>query len=101
MLSTIINFLLNIVGTLVQIILLPINAIVINALPDLTSKINEVNSSISTLFSGFSWAIGLIPPTLIATLSFIITLEICKHTIWANSKSIVKIWNLLSKIKFW
>lgn len=101
MLATVINFLLNIVGTLVQIILLPINAIVVNALPDLTDKINTVVSGINGLFSGFSWAIGLIPPTLIATLTFIITIEICKHTIWANSASIVKIWNLLSKIKFW
>ena len=101
MLATVMNFLLNIIGTLVQIILLPINLIVVNALPNLTDKINTVTNSLSSLFSGFSWAIGLLPPTLIATLSFIITIEICKHTIWANSKSIVKIWNLLTKIKFW
>ena len=101
MLATVINFLLNIIGTLVQIILLPINTIVINAMPDLTDKINQVSTGISSLFNGFSWAIGLIPPTLIATLQFILVIEICKHTIWANSRSIVKIWNLLTKIKFW
>ena len=101
MLATVINFLLNIIGTLVQIILLPINTIVINAMPDLTDKINQVSTGISSLFNGFSWAIGLIPPTLIATLQFILVIEICKHTIWANSRSIVKIWNLLTKIEFW
>lgn len=101
MLASFINFFLNIIGTLVQIILLPINAIFIQFMPDLTSKITEVSNGISSLFSGFSWAIGLIPPSLIATLQFILVIEICKHTIWANSKSIVKIWNLLTKIKFW
>lgn len=101
MLASFTNFFLNIIGTLVQIILLPINAIFIQFMPDLTSKITEVSNGISSLFSGFSWAIGLIPPSLIATLQFILVIEICKHTIWANSKSIVKIWNLLTKIKFW
>ncbi len=101
MFAAITNFFLNLVATLIQVVLLPLNLIITNALPSLTEQINQVTNGIAELFKGISWGIGLLPPTLLATLSIIITLEICKYTIWANSKSIVKVWNVLQKIKFW
>lgn len=101
MFSAIVNFFLNLVATIIQVILIPINLIVSNVFPDLTSQINQVIDGISELFSGIGWALGLLPPGILPVLVFIITIEICKHTIWANSHMIVKVWNVLQKIKFW
>ena len=101
MFSAIVNFFLNLVATIIQVILIPINLIITNVLPDLTSQINQVVNGISELFSGIGWALGLLPPGILPVLLFIITIEICKHTIWANAHMIVKVWNVLQKIKFW
>ena len=101
MFAAIVNFFLNLVATIIQVILIPVNLIITNALPDLTSQINQVVNGIGELFSGIGWALGLLPPGILPVLLFIITIEICKHTIWANAHMIVKVWNVLQKIKFW
>lgn len=101
MFAAIINFLLNLIGSIIQVVLIPFNTIFINALPDLTSQINQVSNGISELFKGIGWALGLLPPGILPVLVFVITIEICKHTIWANAHMIVKVWNVLQKIKFW
>ena len=51
MLAAITNFFLNLVATLIQVILLPINTIIANALPDLTAQINQVTNGIAELLS--------------------------------------------------
>ena len=101
MFSAIINFFLNLVATLIQVILIPINLIITNVFPDLSSQVSQVSNGISELFSGIGWALGVLPPGVLPVLLFIITIEICKHTIWANAHMIVKVWNVLQKIKFW
>lgn len=101
MFAAIINFLLNLIGSIIQVVLIPFNLIFTNALPDLTSQINQVINGISELFKGIGWALGLLPPGILPVLIFVITIEICKHTIWANAHMIVKVWNVLQKIKFW
>ena len=101
MFAAIINFLLNLIGSIIQVVLIPFNLIFTNALPDLTSQINQVTNGISQLFTGIGWALGLLPPGILPVLVFVITIEICKHTIWANAHMIVKVWNVLQKIKFW
>ena len=101
MFAALINFFLNLVASIIQVVLIPFNTIFINALPDLTSQLNQVTNGISQLFTGIGWALGLLPPGILPVLVFIITIEICKHTIWANAHMIVKVWNVLQKIKFW
>lgn len=101
MFSALINFLLNLAGSIVQIVLIPYNLIFTNVLPDLTQQINQVTNGISQLFIGIGWALGLLPPGILPVLIFIITIEICKHTIWANAHAITKVWLVLQKIKFW
>lgn len=101
MFSALINFLLNLAGSIVQIVLIPYNLIFTNVLPDLTQQINQVVNGIPQLFIGIGWALGLLPPGILPVLLFIITIEICKHTIWANAHAITKVWLVLQKIKFW
>lgn len=99
--KAIFKFLLNMLATVIQVIVWPINQIFVNLLPDVSDKITTVTTGISSLFSGMAWAVGMIPLTLKATLLFILTIEVAKHTIWANSHMIIKVWTVLQKIKFW
>lgn len=88
-------------ATVIQIVTSPLNLIITNALPDFTAKINQVVSGVPTLFSGIYWAVGLLPPSVADVLLFIITVEIAKHTIFTNTHLLIRVWNLLQKIKFW
>ena len=59
MFSALVNFFLNLVASIIQVVLIPVNLIVTNIFPDLTSQINQVTSGISELFTGIGWALGL------------------------------------------
>lgn len=95
------NIILNMLASVIQIIVWPINAVISSTLPDLTSKILEVTNTLNTVFDSITWALGLIPPILIETVLFIITIEIAKHTIFISTHTLVKVWNVMQKIKFW
>lgn len=101
MIQAIFKFLLNLLATIIQIVVFPINQLFVTVLPDVSSKITQVNDGLSNLFAGMGWALGLLPPGVLPVLIFILTIEIAKHTIWANSHMIIKVWQVLQKIKFW
>lgn len=95
------SIIINLVGSLVQLICLPINAVITAALPDLSNKILQVNGVITNVFDNISWALGLIPPAITEVILFILTVEIAKHTIYISTHTLLKIWNIVQKIKFW
>ena len=101
MIQAIFKFLLNILATLVQVVVWPINQIIVNALPDLSDKITQVTNGFNTLFSGIGWALGILPSSVLSVLIFIVSVEIIKHTIFLSTHTLTKLWTILQKIKFW
>lgn len=101
MVQAIFKFLLNILATLVQVVVWPINQIIVKALPDLSDKIEQVSNGFNTLFSGISWALGILPSSVLVVLIFIVSVEIIKHSIFISTHTLTKLWTILQKIKFW
>lgn len=101
MFKVLFDIILNLVATLLQIILTPLNLIISNAFPSISDTITSTASSLVTMFDGMGWAIGLIPNSLKAILITILGLEIAKHSAYVMSHVIVKVWNLVQKLKFW
>lgn len=101
MIQAIFKFLMDLLATVIQIIVWPINAVITATLPDLSSKIQSVGEVFATVFNTITWATGLIPDSIIATVIFILTVEIAKHTIFTSTHTLLKVWNVLQKIKFW
>lgn len=95
------NIIINLLATLIQIVCLPLNTIMANALPDLTTKISNIVSSFTGIFNTLSWPISVLPPIVLETLLFIFTIEVAKHTIFTSTHVLIKVWNLFQKIKFW
>lgn len=95
------NGLTSILANLLSIICWPINQLIINALPDISEKITYITDNLSSVFSGLTWAISILPPVVVSTLVFILTLEVAKHTIFTSTHALIKVWNLIQKIKFW
>lgn len=101
MIQAIFQFLMNLLATVIQIVVWPINAIITATLPNISDKIQEVAQVFSSVFNSIAWATGLIPDSVLGTLIFILTVEIAKHTIFTSTHALIKVWNVLEKIKFW
>lgn len=95
------NIIINMLATLVQIVVWPINQIITAALPDLSAQILNVTNTLNSVFDSITWAIGLIPSPVIVALLFIVGVEIAKHTIFKSTHALLMIWNLFQKLKFW
>lgn len=95
------DIIINLLATVIQIVIYPINLIITNALPDISNQLLTISSNISSVFSGISWGLGLLPPGILGVLTFIISVEIAKHTIYVSTHTLIKVWNLFQKLKFW
>lgn len=101
MFKALFNIILNMVASIIQIIVWPINAVISSALPDLSNKILYVTNQLNSVFDSMTWALGLVPSIVVETLLFIVAVEIAKHTIYISTHTLIKVWNVLQKIKFW
>lgn len=101
MFKALFTIILNMIATVIQIVVWPVNAVITNALPDLSNKILQVTNVLNTAFDSMTWALGIIPSSVVETLLFIIVVEIAKHTIYISTHTLIKVWNLFQKIKFW
>lgn len=95
------NGITSILANLLSVICWPINQVIETILPDFSDKLTFITDNLSSVFSGVTWAISILPPVVITTLIFILTLEVAKHTIFTSTHALIKVWNLIQKIKFW
>lgn len=101
MFKALFNIIINMIGSVIQIIVWPINQIIVNTMPDLSDKVLVVTNTLNTVFDAITWGLGLLPSFLVETLLFIVTIEIAKHTIFLSTHVLIKVWNVFQKIKFW
>lgn len=101
MFKVLFNIIINMLASIIQIIVYPLNLLITNALPDISQQILVVSNNFNTLFDTMTWAIGFVPPAIIEILLFILTIEIAKHTIFVSTHTLLKVWNLFQKLKFW
>lgn len=101
MISIFFNFVGSILTSLVRIIVLPINLIITNLMPDLSSKILEVSTNIESLFTSLSWGLGLVPSSVVITLLFILSVEIARYSIYISTYGITLVFDIIKRIKFW
>ena len=101
MINLLFSTMMNLIATTLQIITYPINVTISSILPNISDKLTNVINVFSTIFDGMAWALGLLPPGLLPVLIFIVTVEIAKHTIFISTHTLIKVWNLFQRLKFW
>lgn len=101
MFKALFTIIINMLASVIQLICWPINQLITSTMPDLSDKILSVTNTLNSVFDSITWGIGLLPPVIIETLLFILTIEIAKHTIFISTHMLIKVWNVLQKIKFW
>ena len=95
------DFILSVLTSLIQIIVLPLNVLITTLLPDISNKILEVSTALNGFFNGITWGLGLLPNSLVATLLFILSVEVARYSIFVSSHVITRIFDIIRRIKFW
>lgn len=101
MFKALFNIIINMLATIIQIIVWPVNQIISNTLPDLTDKITSVTNVFNSVFNSINWALSILPDVVIESLLFIISVEVVMLAIHKSTHALTMVWNVLQKIKFW
>jgi len=101
MIEKVFNVIINLLGSLVQLICYPINVAIVKLMPDLSLNIVDITNNIGTLFDSITWGLGLIPGVLKTTLLLIVAMEIVRFNIYISTKGILAVINIVRKLKFW
>lgn len=102
MIKSILNGILKVITSLLNIFLLPINTLFENVFPDMSSAINTFNNFVQTYVGGsLSYFFSILPPTFRGLLIIWLTFLVSYYSIYYTYLAIVKLWTIIQKIKFW
>lgn len=102
MIKFLINGILNLVTLVLNIILLPINSLIANLFPDMTTSINQFTSFLSGYVGGsLSYFFSIMPPITRSIILLWLTFLIVYYGVVWSYSLIVKLWNVIQRIKFW
>lgn len=102
MAKIIFNVFFGIIKTIINIVLAPVNAIIANLFPGLGSIITAFNSSLTlSIGSGIAWFTHLLPPMTKSLILLYLSILIGYYTILYSVHAILKIFEIIKKIKFW
>lgn len=101
LLSGLFSLVLNLIATILQIVLLPVNLLFENVFPDFSTWTQAIYDGVNVITSQLGWAVSFIPPFIREILLFILTIEIALFAIMKSTRLTSKLWNLLQKVKLW
>lgn len=102
MIKAILNGILKVITSLVGFLLTPINALFTNLFPNMSNAISSFNSFVNTYVGGaLSYFFSLFPPIFRSLLVIWFTFVIAYYGIFYTYKAIIKIFEIIQKIKFW
>ena len=102
MVKAILNGIMKLVTNIINIVLLPVNALISNIFPNFSSSINQFNSFVSNYVGGtISYFSSLLPPITRNVIAIWLSFLIVYYGVAWSYTLIVKIYNVIQKIKFW
>lgn len=102
MIKALINGLLKLLLMILNIVLLPINALIENVFPDMANAIQTFTDFLNNILgNNMVFFFHLLPPIFRSLLVIWFTFVISYYTIYYTYLAILKIWTIIQKIKFW
>ena len=102
MIKVILNGLLSALTGVVSFLLTPVNALVENLFPDMANSIATFNNFVDTyLGSNLAYFFSMFPPIFKSLLVLFFTFCIVYYTVHFTYISLVKIFTIIQKVKFW
>lgn len=102
MAKAIFNVLYKVIQSILNIILMPVNLLVVNLFPDFSSMITNFNNGVSRYIGGgISYFSSLLPPITKYVIVLYLTFLVSYYTISYSAHAIIKIFTIIKRIKFW
>lgn len=102
MIKILFQVIFKMITAILNIVLLPLNLLITNAFPNLSSMISTFNTTASTVLgSGFGFFASMIPPVTRSMILLYLTLLVAFYTISISAHVIIKVFTIIRKIKFW
>lgn len=102
MFKALLNGILNTISSFLGLILSPINSLFNNLFPDMSNAIGTFNTFVDTYIgNNLAWFWSLFPPIFRNCLTIWFTFVVSYYGIYFSYKGIIKIWEIIQKIKFW
>lgn len=103
MFKALLNVILKAVQGVINVVLLPINALIEPLFPSsITTAIGNFTTFVNTYIgSSIGWFSSLFPPIFRSLVGLALTFTIAYYTFVWSYTAIIKIWNVIQKIKFW
>lgn len=102
MFKALLNGILNTLASIISILLTPINNLLSTLFPNMSGLITYFNNFVNNYLSNnLSWFFSLLPPGFKYCLTTWFTFVIAYYGILFTYRSIIKIWNIIQKVKVW
>lgn len=102
MIKALLNGIMNIISMLVGFILTPINLLMSTLFPDMTNSINNFTYTVNNFIAPYvSYFFNLLPSRFASFLLLWLTFIVSYYSVYYTYLGIVKIFNIIQKIKFW
>lgn len=102
MAKAIFSVLLKFIKSVVNVILLPVNLLVVNLVPDVSEKISTFNSAISSIFgSTMGYFANFIPPYTKTLILFYLGFLVTYYTIVISVHAVLKVIEIIKAVKVW
>lgn len=102
MIKAILKGILKMVIKVLNVFLLPVNALFENLFPNMTNAINHFNTFVNQYVGGtLSYFFSILPPIFRSILVIWVTFLISYYGIIFVYKGFLKIWQVIQKLKFW
>lgn len=102
MIKALLNGILNMITSLLDIFLTPVNLLFENLFPDMTSAISTFNNFVTRYVGGsLSYFFSIFPPIFRGVLVTWLTFVVAYYTIHYTYLGIIKLFAIIQKIKFW
>lgn len=102
MVKALLNGIMKLVTNIINIILLPINSLIANIFPNFTSSVTQFNNFVQNYVGGtIGYFSSLIPPITRNIIGIWLSFLVVYYGVVWSYALIVKIYNVIQKIKFW
>lgn len=93
---------MKLVSSVVDIVLLPINALISNIFPDFSEAISNFTSFVTNYVGGsIGYFASILPPITRSIVGLWLTFLVTYYGVSWSYSLIIKIYNVIHKIKFW
>ena len=92
----------KVIVALTNIVLAPVNLLIMNLFPDLSNLMTSFNHVISNYFgSGMAWFFTILPVNVRGFVVIYLTILISYYTISISVHAILKVYTIIKNIKIW